>query len=169
MQYVLLFALAVTMTTSFYRPYTFHASSYRSTKNTKTMMKFRDEPKDPPPPQTQGMRQRAFQHQQSFSLLSTATTPLSTSRSSPGVSSASYSSTGTTTLGKPRVGLLLLNLGGPASTSDVPGFLYNLFADPDIIRLPSFLQFFQKPLAWFIAARRSPKSQEAYNKIGGGR
>jgi ferrochelatase len=37
---------------------------------------------------------------------------------------------------------------------DVEGFLYNLFADPDIIRLPSFLSYLQKPLAYFIAKRR---------------
>ncbi len=37
---------------------------------------------------------------------------------------------------------------------DVEGFLYNLFADPDIIRLPSFLSMLQKPLAYVIAKRR---------------
>ena len=35
------------------------------------------------------------------------------------------------------VGVLLLNLGGPERSEDVEPFLYNLFADPDIIRLPS--------------------------------
>ena len=34
------------------------------------------------------------------------------------------------------VGVLLLNLGGPETLDDVQPFLYNLFADPDIIRLP---------------------------------
>jgi protoheme ferro-lyase len=32
------------------------------------------------------------------------------------------------------VGVLLLNLGGPDTLDDVQPFLYNLFADPDIIR-----------------------------------
>ena len=36
-----------------------------------------------------------------------------------------------------RVGVLLLNLGGPETVDDVEPFLFNLFADPDIIRLPS--------------------------------
>lgn len=46
--------------------------------------------------------------------------------------------------------------------------MYNLFADPDIIRLPSFLAKLQKPIAYFISKRRAPKSQEAYRSIGGG-
>ncbi|WP_136810536.1 ferrochelatase [Desulfosediminicola flagellatus] len=62
-------------------------------------------------------------------------------------------------------GILLLNMGGPDSLEDVPGFLFNLFSDREIIRLgPAFLQ---KPLAWFISRRRSPKSQNIYRKIGG--
>ena len=36
-----------------------------------------------------------------------------------------------------RVGILLLNLGGPERIQDVGPFLYNLFADPEIIRLPT--------------------------------
>ena len=67
-----------------------------------------------------------------------------------------------------KVGVLLLNLGGPETTQDVEGFLYNLFADPDIIRLPSFLSLLQKPIAYFIAKRRAPKSTAAYQSIGGG-
>lgn len=64
--------------------------------------------------------------------------------------------------------MLLLNLGGPGNQQDVEGFLYNLFADPDIIRLPAILARLQKPIAWFIAKRRAPKSKEAYRSIGGG-
>ena len=67
-----------------------------------------------------------------------------------------------------KVGVLLLNLGGPETMGDVEGFLYNLFADPDIIRLPSFLSFMQKPIAYVIAKRRAPKSSAAYLSIGGG-
>jgi protoheme ferro-lyase len=37
-----------------------------------------------------------------------------------------------------RVGVLLLNLGGPETLEDVEPFLYNLFADDSIIRLPSY-------------------------------
>ncbi|MBW4480666.1 MAG: ferrochelatase [Tolypothrix brevis GSE-NOS-MK-07-07A] len=65
-----------------------------------------------------------------------------------------------------RVGVLLLNLGGPDKLEDVGPFLYNLFSDPEIIRLP--FTWLQKPLAWFIASRRTQKSQENYKQIGGG-
>ena len=67
-----------------------------------------------------------------------------------------------------KVGVLVLNLGGPETTQDVEGFLFNLFADPDIIRLPPFLAALQKPIAYFIAKRRAPKSTAAYQSIGGG-
>ncbi|HIK06052.1 MAG TPA: ferrochelatase [Trichormus sp. M33_DOE_039] len=65
-----------------------------------------------------------------------------------------------------RVGVLLLNLGGPDKLEDVGPFLYNLFSDPEIIRLP--FRWLQKPLAWFIASRRTKISQENYKQIGGG-
>ena len=65
-----------------------------------------------------------------------------------------------------KVGVLLLNLGGPERIKDVGPFLYNLFSDPEIIRLP--IPAFQKPLAWLISTLRSTKSQEAYLSIGGG-
>ncbi|MEH2083649.1 MAG: ferrochelatase [Nostoc sp.] len=65
-----------------------------------------------------------------------------------------------------RVGVLLLNLGGPDKLEDVGPFLYNLFSDPEIIRLP--FRWLQKPLAWFIATRRTRTSRENYKQIGGG-
>jgi ferrochelatase len=65
-----------------------------------------------------------------------------------------------------RIAVVLLNLGGPERTADVRSFLYNLFSDRLIIRLgPPFMQ---KPLAWWIAKRRAPKSQVFYEQIGGG-
>lgn len=66
------------------------------------------------------------------------------------------------------LGVLFLNLGGPESIQDVEGFLFNLFADPDIIRLPPLVSAFQKPIAYFISKRRAPKSSKAYESIGGG-
>ncbi len=65
-----------------------------------------------------------------------------------------------------RVGVLLLNLGGPDKIEDVRPFLYNLFSDPEIIRLP--VKILQKPLAWLISTLRAKKSQENYLEIGGG-
>ncbi|MBD2306976.1 ferrochelatase [Chroococcidiopsis sp. FACHB-1243] len=64
-----------------------------------------------------------------------------------------------------RVGVLLLNLGGPDRLEDVKPFLFNLFADPEIIRLP--FPWLQKPLAWWISTVRTKRSQENYKQIGG--
>lgn len=71
-------------------------------------------------------------------------------------------------VGQEKIGVLLLNLGGPDTLDDVKPFLYNLFADPDIIRLPKPVQFLQKPLAALLSSLRAPKSSEAYASIGGG-
>ncbi len=65
-----------------------------------------------------------------------------------------------------KIGVLLMNLGGPERITDVGPFLYNLFSDPEIIRLP--VPVFQKPLAWLISTLRSTTSQQAYLSIGGG-
>ena len=65
-----------------------------------------------------------------------------------------------------RVGVLLLNLGGPEQLQDDRPFLFNLFSDPEIIRLP--FPWLQKPLAWFISNARVKTSQENYRQIGGG-
>ncbi|CAK9155449.1 unnamed protein product [Ilex paraguariensis] len=67
-----------------------------------------------------------------------------------------------------KIGVLLLNLGGPETLHDVQPFLFNLFADPDIIRLPRLFQFLQQPLAQLISVLRAPKSKEGYASIGGG-
>jgi ferrochelatase len=65
-----------------------------------------------------------------------------------------------------RIGVLLFNLGGPETLDDVRPFLFNLFADPDIIRLP--WRALQKPLAWLISTQRHKKSRSYYEQIGGG-
>ena len=65
-----------------------------------------------------------------------------------------------------KTGVILLNMGGPEKLEDVRPFLFNLFSDREIIRLgPGFMQ---KPLAWWIAKRRAPKSMKTYALIGGG-
>eukprot|EP00741_Cyanophora_paradoxa_P008866 tig00001388_g8583.t1 len=95
------------------------------------------------------------------------TSRLEISASSVAAESSEQTSQPATTSSKTeRVGVLLLNLGGPERLEDVRPFLYNLFADPDIIRLP--LPFLQKPLGYLISTVRSKKSQEAYKSIGGG-
>ena len=67
---------------------------------------------------------------------------------------------------KNKIGILLLNLGGPERLEDVRPFLFNLFSDRQIIRLGPW--FLQKTIARIIAFRRAPKSMANYEKIGGG-
>lgn len=65
-----------------------------------------------------------------------------------------------------KIGVVLLNLGGPDSLDAVEPFLFNLFSDPDIIDFPgSFL--FRKRLAKLISTRRSPSVIKQYAEIGG--
>ena len=63
-------------------------------------------------------------------------------------------------------GVLLLNLGGPENLQDVRPFLYNLFSDPEIIRIKN--NILRNLLAWFIASIRQKKSRDLYRQIGGG-
>lgn len=63
-----------------------------------------------------------------------------------------------------KTAIVLFNLGGPDNLDAVRPFLYNLFSDPAILRLPAFLR---KPLAWLISKTRAPKSRIIYQKIGG--
>jgi ferrochelatase len=67
------------------------------------------------------------------------------------------------TAGRPRTGIVMMNLGGPATLGDVEPFLLELFADREIIQLP-----FQRWLGPFIARRRTPKVRGLYAAIGGG-
>lgn len=62
--------------------------------------------------------------------------------------------------------VLLIQLGGPETLDDVPGFLYRLFSDPDVIRVkPAILR---KLIAASIAFGRKKASRELYRSIGGG-
>jgi ferrochelatase len=62
--------------------------------------------------------------------------------------------------------ILFLQLGGPENLEEVPGFLYRLFSDPDVIRLkPPILR---KAIAVSIALARKRASRELYRSIGGG-
>jgi protoporphyrin/coproporphyrin ferrochelatase len=63
-------------------------------------------------------------------------------------------------------GVLLFNLGGPENLGQVRPFLYNLFSDPEIIRIKSDL--LRKSLAWVISTIRQNKSRSLYRQIGGG-
>lgn len=65
-----------------------------------------------------------------------------------------------------KLGVILLNLGGPNSLDDVQPFLENLFLDPEIIDIPCG-NLLRKPLARFISARRAEKVKAKYAEIGG--
>ncbi len=63
------------------------------------------------------------------------------------------------------IAVVLFNLGGPLHQESVKSFLWNLFKDPHIIRLPAILRY---PLAWLISTLRTPKAQNIYQQLGGG-
>jgi ferrochelatase len=65
-----------------------------------------------------------------------------------------------------RTAVVLFNLGGPDSLSAVRPFLFNLFSDPDIFRLP-LPWLTQKPFAALISRRRAPEAAHGYAAIGG--
>ena len=59
--------------------------------------------------------------------------------------------------------VILFNLGGPDKLESVEPFLFNLFNDPAIISIPSFLRY---PIAKFISKRRAPVAKNIYKEIG---
>jgi ferrochelatase len=65
-----------------------------------------------------------------------------------------------------RTAVVLFNLGGPDSLQAVQPFLYNLFSDPDIFRLP-LPWLTQKPFAMLLSRRRAPEASKGYRAIGG--
>lgn len=63
-----------------------------------------------------------------------------------------------------KTAVILFNLGGPKNLDAVQPFLFNLFNDPAIIRLPQPLRFL---LAKLISSRRAEKSKKIYQQLGG--
>ena len=60
--------------------------------------------------------------------------------------------------------IILFNLGGPDKLENVEPFLFNLFNDPAILNLPTFLRY---PLAKLISNRRAPIAKKIYEELGG--
>jgi protoporphyrin/coproporphyrin ferrochelatase len=60
--------------------------------------------------------------------------------------------------------IILFNLGGPDKMESVEPFLFNLFNDPAILNLPTFLRY---PLAKLISNRRAPVAKKIYEELGG--
>ena len=65
-----------------------------------------------------------------------------------------------------RTAIVLCNLGGPDSLAAVEPFLYNLFSDPDIFRLP-LARLTQRPFARWLSRRRRDEAARGYSAIGG--
>ena len=63
-----------------------------------------------------------------------------------------------------RKAVILFNLGGPDKIENVEPFLFNLFNDPAILNLPTFLRY---PLAKLISKRRAPTAKKIYQELGG--
>ena len=65
-----------------------------------------------------------------------------------------------------KLGVILLNMGGPDSTADVPPYLLNIFRDPAILDMP--LGVLVRPwLSKIIVKRRAAASAARYDQIGG--
>jgi ferrochelatase len=65
---------------------------------------------------------------------------------------------------RPKVAVVLFNLGGPDSPESIRPFLLNLFRDPAILRVPFFVRPF---LARKIANARLKPATEGYQLMGG--
>ena len=63
-----------------------------------------------------------------------------------------------------KTAVVLFNLGGPDSPDAVRPFLFNLFNDPAILRIPGV---FRTPLAYLLARRRAKPAGEIYEILGG--
>lgn len=63
--------------------------------------------------------------------------------------------------------VILLSMGGPDKVADVREYLYNIFSDRSLIRLPGG-RLFQRPFAKLISLLRSSKVERHYESIGGG-
>ncbi len=72
------------------------------------------------------------------------------------------------TVTAPKTGIILTQVGGPDNLDSVQPYLQSFFSDPDLIRLPKWLQPFQKAFAWSLSTARAPYSRSLYASIGGG-
>ena len=66
----------------------------------------------------------------------------------------------------PKFGVALLAMGGPEKAEEVEPFLRDLFADPELIRLPMPMRLFQGTLAKRVARKRLPLALDMYRQIG---
>lgn len=71
----------------------------------------------------------------------------------------------TTEASQGPTGIVFMNMGGPSKTSETFDFLYQLFADYDLIPIS---RKYQPRIARWIAKFRTPKIIKQYDSIGGG-
>jgi protoporphyrin/coproporphyrin ferrochelatase len=64
-----------------------------------------------------------------------------------------------------RTAVVMMNLGGPDKLQSVRPFLFNLFSDPAILRLPAVVRW---PLAQLLSSRRARVARGIYERLGGG-
>jgi len=64
-----------------------------------------------------------------------------------------------------KIAVVLFNLGGPDTLTAVRPFLFNLFNDPAILRMPKVLRYV---LAKLISGLRASKARGIYTRMGGG-
>jgi ferrochelatase len=65
-----------------------------------------------------------------------------------------------------KTAAMLLAMGGPDSLQAIPDYLYNIFSDRELIRLPGGA-LMQKPFARLISRLRAGKVKKHYELIGG--
>ena len=63
----------------------------------------------------------------------------------------------------PKYAVVLFNLGGPDSLEAIEPFLFNLFSDHDIFKMPVGQKIFAK----IMSSLRAPKVRKKYQQIGG--
>lgn len=61
-------------------------------------------------------------------------------------------------------GIVLMNMGGPSKVEETYDFLYQLFADNDLIPISAK---YQKTIAKYIAKFRTPKIEKQYREMVG--
>jgi len=63
-----------------------------------------------------------------------------------------------------KIAVILLTMGGPDTRDSIKPFLFNLFNDRAILRIPQPFRFL---ISKFISSRRAQKAQETHSRLGG--
>lgn len=66
---------------------------------------------------------------------------------------------------KSPTAIVFMNMGGPSTVEETHDFLFELFADNDLIPIS---KKYQRNIAKYIAKLRTPKIEKQYREIGGG-